>query len=76
MRVAALRGMVQEGITAEVFRPEDPAHLAEVAEALVRDPGRRAALGAAARTWVVANRTWTQLARSYLDVYRRLGALD
>ena len=74
--VAALRGMVQEGVTAEVFRPEDAEHLAEVAAALVRDPDRRAALGAAARAWVVEHRSWTQLARSYLEVYRRLGALD
>jgi glycosyltransferase involved in cell wall biosynthesis len=73
--VAALRGMVLEGITAEVFRPQDPEHLADVAEALVRDPRRRTALGTAARDWVVENRSWTKLARSYVDLYRRLGAV-
>ena len=67
--------MVQEGITAEIFRPEDPGHLAEVAAGLARDPQRRTALGAAARDWVVENRSWTKLAQSYVELYRRLGAV-
>jgi glycosyltransferase involved in cell wall biosynthesis len=72
--VAALRGMVEEGVTAEVFRPEDVEDLARVAEALVSDPLRRAQLGAAARAWVVEHRGWDRLARSYADLYRRFGA--
>jgi glycosyltransferase involved in cell wall biosynthesis/tetratricopeptide (TPR) repeat protein len=72
--VDALRGMVEVGVSADVFRPQDPMHLADVADALVLDGTRRAALGAAARAWVVENRSWKQLARSYLDVYRTIGA--
>ena len=72
--VAALRGMVEEGVTAEVFRPEDVDDLARVAETLVRDPARRAELGAAARAWVVENRSWERLARTYAELYARLGA--
>jgi glycosyltransferase involved in cell wall biosynthesis len=73
--VDALRSMVREGITAEVFRAGDASHLADVAGALVRDPGRRGSLGVAARAWVVENRSWSHVTRSYLDVYRRIGAL-
>jgi glycosyltransferase involved in cell wall biosynthesis len=73
--VAALREMVQEGVTADVFRPEDATHLADVAARLVLDSDRRATLGAAARAWVVENRSWTRLAGAYLDVYRGLGAI-
>ena len=70
--VAALRGMIEEGVTGEVFRPEDADDLARVAEDLVRDPDRRAALGRAARDWVVEHRGWDRLARSYSDLYQRL----
>jgi glycosyltransferase involved in cell wall biosynthesis len=70
--VAALRGMVEEGVTAEVFRPEDADDLARVAEGLVRDPERRTALGVAARAWVVEHRTWDRLAQGYADLYGSL----
>ena len=70
--VAALRGMIEEGVTGEVFRPEDADDLARVAEDLVRDPDRRAALGRAARDWVVEHRSWDRLARSYAELYERL----
>jgi glycosyltransferase involved in cell wall biosynthesis/tetratricopeptide (TPR) repeat protein len=71
--VAALRGMVEEGVTAEVFQPEDAMDLADVAERLVRDPGRRRKLGENARSWVSENRTWTRNAEAYLSLYRSLG---
>jgi glycosyltransferase involved in cell wall biosynthesis/Flp pilus assembly protein TadD len=71
--VSALRGMVEEGVTAEVFRPEDAVDLADVAERLVRDAGLRRKLGENARSWVCENRTWTRNAQAYLALYRSLG---
>jgi glycosyltransferase involved in cell wall biosynthesis len=72
--VTALKGMVEQGVTAEVFQPEDARDLADVAERLVRDGERRRVLGRQARAWVAANRTWTSNARCYVELYERLGA--
>jgi glycosyltransferase involved in cell wall biosynthesis len=72
--VRALRGMVEEGVTAEVFRPEDPAHLAEVAERLVVSPALRDRLGAAARGWVVEHRSWSRVTKAYVGLYEALAS--
>ncbi len=73
--VAALREIVTDGETGLTFRPEDATHLADVVEPLLDDPGRRAALGRAAREWVAANRTWRQNGERYRALYERLGAV-
>ena len=73
--VAALREIVADGETGLTFRPEDATHLADVVEPLLDDPGRRAALGRAAREWVAANRTWRQNGERYRALYERLGAV-
>jgi PEP-CTERM/exosortase A-associated glycosyltransferase len=72
--VAALREIVVDGETGRTFTPEDPISLADVLEPLLDDPAERARLGAAARRWVAANRTWDQNGQRYLALYRELGA--
>jgi glycosyltransferase involved in cell wall biosynthesis len=72
--VPALREIVVPGETGLTFRAEDPADLARVLGELVDDQACRARLGAAAREWVVAERTWDANGRRYRELFERLGA--
>jgi PEP-CTERM/exosortase A-associated glycosyltransferase len=73
--VPAMRELVKDGITGAVFRAGDGADLAARAIDLLRDEGRRRALGAAARDYVVAHRRWPVLVEQYQRVYEAaLGA--
>lgn len=65
----ALCEIIDEGRTGLSFTPEDAESLAAVCATLVDDPDRRAALGAAAREWVVAHRTWDHVVARYRNVY-------
>jgi PEP-CTERM/exosortase A-associated glycosyltransferase len=71
--VRALRELVDDGVTGLVFRPEDPAHLADIVEPLLHDSGRRDAMGRAAREWVCQNRAWSGNGQRYVDLYRSMG---
>ena len=71
----ALREIVRDGETGLVFEPESVESLVRVLEPLVEDRARREELGAAAREWVVRERTWRGNVRRYVDLYDRLGAL-
>jgi glycosyltransferase involved in cell wall biosynthesis len=73
--VGALLEIVEDDVTGRSFQAEDTASLANVIEALVDDAPARERLGAAAREWVAANRTWAQNGRRYVDLYQRLGAV-
>jgi glycosyltransferase involved in cell wall biosynthesis len=72
--LAALREIVEDGVTGESFPAGDVAALAAVLDSLIGDGARRAALGAAAREWVLQNRTWDINGRRYRDLFERLGA--
>jgi glycosyltransferase involved in cell wall biosynthesis len=71
----ALAEMVEEGVTGRTFAAEDPVALADVVAPLLDDPGARAALGAAGRERVAAERTWRANGARYAEIYRCLGAL-
>ncbi len=73
--VAALREIIRDGETGSSFTPEDPVALADAVEPLLDAPGERARLGANARAWVLANRTWARNAEIYRALYERLGAV-
>ena len=73
--VGALLEIVSHGETGVSFVPEDPVSLADTIEPLLDDPTGRARLGAAAREWVLAHRTWTRNAGIYRDLYDRLGVV-
>jgi PEP-CTERM/exosortase A-associated glycosyltransferase len=73
-RVPALAEMVIDEVNGLTFHPEDDADLAAVVDGLLEQPARRQALGLSARTWVLANRTWSQNGAVYADLYRSLGA--
>ena len=46
-RVSAVPELIAHGVNGLLVAPGDPPALAEALEALIRDPGRRAAMGAA-----------------------------
>ncbi len=64
----AFRRVLRGGRAGELFTPGDPADLARAAGLLLDDPGRRAALSAAAISAVRAY-DWTVVARAVLHVY-------
>jgi glycosyltransferase involved in cell wall biosynthesis len=70
----ALLEIVQPGETGLSFRAGSARDLADVLGDLIADPGLRARLGARARAWVAAERTWTANGRRYRDLFERLGA--
>ncbi|MBV9881147.1 MAG: glycogen synthase [Gemmatirosa sp.] len=65
-----------EAVGGDSPEPRDPAGfsraLAEAVNALLADPDRRAAMGAAARARVLAHFSWAAIARQTLDFYRAL----
>jgi len=71
--VGALLEIVTDGETGRSFTPEDAVSLTDVLEPLLADPAERARLGAAAREWVTANRTWDQNGGRYRALFDRLG---
>ena len=73
--VGALLEIVQDGETGTSFVPEDPVSLADAVEPLLDAPGERARLGANARAWVLANRTWDRNGELYRALYQRLGVV-
>jgi glycosyltransferase involved in cell wall biosynthesis len=72
--VGALREMVRDGETGRLFRPDDPIHLADVAEELINHPTELRGLGLAAREWVTANRDWAANGERYVALYAEMGA--
>jgi len=71
--VGALLEIVTDGETGRSFTPEDAVSLTDVLEPLLADPAERARLGAAAREWVTANRTWDQNGARYRALFDHLG---
>ncbi|WNI14548.1 GT4 family glycosyltransferase PelF [Actinacidiphila sp. ITFR-21] len=69
-------GGVREAVgdTGLVVPPRDPAAMARAALELLRDPGRRAALGEAARLRVIERFTLRRTIDAFREIYRELGA--
>jgi len=59
--VAALTEIVQHEVTGLVFEKGSSTDLARTIERYLDDPALRAAMGAAARSWVLAERDWGKL---------------
>jgi glycosyltransferase involved in cell wall biosynthesis len=73
--VRALEEIVSDRVTGLTSPPLDAGALADRLQELLRNPDRRAALGASAREWVARDRTWAHNAVRYRDAYERLGAV-
>jgi glycosyltransferase involved in cell wall biosynthesis len=73
--IPALREILRNGETALLLPPDEPRAWADAARALLRDPGRGAALGARARTEFLAEHTWdARAARILAHLPAPLGA--
>ena len=74
--IGARVGEVEEAIvdreTGLLYEPEDATDFAKRIEELFEMRDRGAALGASARRWVLANRTWDRNARRITDIATRL----
>lgn len=70
--VGSVREAVVDGETGLVVPPEDPKAMAEAISALMGDPERRAAMGAAARAIAEQRFTVEATVARYLDVYERV----
>ncbi|MBP2407083.1 glycosyltransferase [Streptomyces syringium] len=66
---------VADPATGRLFTPGDPAALARAVTALLADPARRAACGAAGRRRVLTRYGWDQVAAATWDVYHDVLAL-
>jgi glycosyltransferase involved in cell wall biosynthesis len=69
----ALLEIVDPGETGLTFEPESAEDLARCVERLIEDLAERARLGAQAREWVCAHRSWRQNVERYRDIYGELG---
>jgi glycosyltransferase involved in cell wall biosynthesis len=71
--VGDVPALVRNGVTGFVVPPGDAVALAAAIAALLKDPARAAALGAAGRAHVLAAHGPTRMAHAFLDLYRTLG---
>lgn len=60
---------IRPGVTGELVSCETPEPLAAALIALLNDPDRRRAMGAAGRQWIVERLDWTVLARQALSIF-------
>jgi len=71
--VAALRELVDDGVTGLVARADDAVALAAALERLLDDPALRKRVGDAARAHVVNTATWASRGRAVAAVYSGVG---
>ena len=62
---------VQEGVTGHVVEPRSPEAVATTIADLLDDPARRAAMGAAGRSWVEQRWSWPTIAATFADLLER-----
>lgn len=70
-RVGGIPSIVTDGRTGVLVPERDTGALANAIDELVGDPGRRAALGRAAREESLRERTWERVAERFEHVYER-----
>jgi len=73
-RVGGIPEVVADGETGLLVPPDDPASLAEALNALVRDPGRAAAMGRAGRERAVGEFSWDAVAAQTAALYAELAS--
>jgi starch synthase len=71
-RVGGIPEVVEDSVTGLLVPPDDPASLADALNALLRDPGRAAAMGRAGRERAVAEFSWDSVAAQTAALYARL----
>jgi len=71
-RVGGIPEVVADGVTGLLVPPDDPASLADALNALVRDPGRAAAMGQAGRERALNEFSWDAVAAQTAALYAEL----
>jgi alpha-maltose-1-phosphate synthase len=71
-RVGGIPEVVSDGVTGLLVPPDDPAALADALNALLRDPGRAAAMGLAGRERAVTEFSWDAVAAQTAELYAEL----
>jgi alpha-maltose-1-phosphate synthase len=71
-RVGGIPEVVEDGVTGLLVPPEEPALLAEALNALLREPGRAAAMGVAGRERAVREFSWDAVAVQTAELYAEL----
>jgi starch synthase len=71
-RVGGIPEVVDDGVTGLLVPPDDPAALAQALNALLRDPARSRAYGAAGRSRAVGEFSWTTVAAATTALYAEL----
>jgi glycosyltransferase involved in cell wall biosynthesis len=74
-RIGDLPQVLKDGALGRLAEPDDPASLAAELAKLARDPGLCARLGTAARSHVLAHRTWDAVADRLLRAARPAGSV-
>jgi PEP-CTERM/exosortase A-associated glycosyltransferase len=67
--VGGIRELVENEVTGLLFRPEDEQDFCRQAERIIESPSLREALAARARTFVMRERNWKELACRYAEIY-------
>ena len=62
--------MVKDGKTGLICIADDLQSLTESIQRLYENPDERQFLGNAARTWVTENRSWENMSKKYINLYR------
>ena len=68
--VAALREIIDDGMTGSICNADDPEDLAQKCAALIEDTQLRAKIGNRARQWISEHRDWQQVVTNYEPIYK------
>lgn len=71
--VDAISEIIEPEVNGLLFEKDDPASLADVLEDVLSNDVRRKAISTEARAWVLRERSWTRIAATASQVYKRLG---
>ena len=69
--VGGHRELVRDGVTGRLFRPDDPAALAEAVRTVLAERNRWADMRSAGREWVEQERNWAASVGRYQAVYEQ-----
>lgn len=70
--IETVRDMVQHGVTAFLFEPENIPAMAQAIQELAGNAQLRAQLGDSARRHILANHTWTKNAERIMEIYQQI----
>jgi len=69
--VGGHRELIRDGVTGRLFRPDNPAALAEATRGILAERGRWDEMRVAGRRWVEQERNWAASVSRYQGVYAR-----